>query len=72
MGIIYTNHAKERAIKRFIRKEWIEQIIKNPDELIDVRYERKQAIKMINNKEISVIYVKEDSNFVVITAFWGR
>lgn len=70
--IIYTNHAEERATKRFIKKEWVENTIKNPDRLIDVAYGRKQAIKKINNEEISVIYVKEDNNFIVITVFWSR
>ncbi len=70
--IIYTNHAEERAERRFIKKEWIESAIKNPDRLIEVAYGRKQSIKKINSGEISVIYIKEDSNFIVITLFWGR
>ena len=43
--IIYTDHAEERAEKRFIKREWIEQAIKKPDNLINVEYGRKQAIK---------------------------
>ena len=70
--IIYTDHAEERTIRRFIKKGWIENAIKNPDILLDVPYGRKQAIKKMNSGEISVIYVKEDSNFIVITVFWGR
>lgn len=70
--IIYTDHAEERAARRFIKKDWVEETVKNPNKLIDAEYGRKQAIKKINSEEISVIYVKEDSNFIVITAFWGR
>jgi len=70
--ITYTDHAEERAARRFIKKEWVEETTRNPDNLIDAKYGRKQAIKKINSEEISVIYVKEDSNFIVITVFWGR
>jgi len=70
--IIYTDHAEERTTRRFIKKEWVEDAIRNPDKLIDAGYDRKQTIKRINSEEISVIYVKEDSNFIVITVFWGR
>ena len=70
--IIYTEHAEERVARRFIKKEWVEKVVKNPDELIGAKYDRKQAIKKINSEEVSVIYVKEDSNFIVITVFWGR
>lgn len=70
--IIYTDHAEERTARRLIKKEWVEDAIKNPDVLIDAKYRRTQAIKKINSEEISVIYSKEDSNFIVITVFWGR
>lgn len=70
--IIYTDHAEERTARRFINKRWVENAIKNPDVLIDAEYGRKQVIKKMNSEEISVIYVKEDSNFIVITVFWGR
>ena len=70
--IIYTDHATVRATKRFIRKEWVEEAIKNPDIRIDAKYGRKQAIKKINEKEVSVIYIEQSSNFIVITVFWGR
>lgn len=54
--IIYTSHARERTARRFIKKEWVEEAIKNPDKLIDLAYGRKQAIKRKNSEEISVIY----------------
>ncbi|MBI2583924.1 MAG: DUF4258 domain-containing protein [Candidatus Aenigmarchaeota archaeon] len=72
MRIIYTDHARERLEGRIIRKEWVEETLKNPDRLIDAEYGRKQAIKRINGQEISVIYVMENDNIIVITVFWGE
>ena len=70
--IVYTDHAEERMAGRGIEKVWVEEAIKRPDEVIGVRYGRKQAIKKINDKEISFVYAKEGRNFIVITVFWGR
>ncbi len=70
--IIYTGHAEERVKRRLIRKRWEEEVVKNPDKLIDAKYGRKQAVKKINSEEISVIYAKEGSNLIVITVFWGE
>ena len=30
MNLIYTEHARQRMIKRQLQKEWIEQVIANP------------------------------------------
>lgn len=52
--IIYTDHAEDRVARRLIKKEWVENAIKNPDRLVDVEYDRTQAIKKINSEEISI------------------
>ena len=70
--IIYTDHAEERIAGRGIQKEWVEEAIKKPDKVMDVRHGRKQAIKKVNREEISVVYAKEGDNVIVITVFWGR
>lgn len=57
---------------RFIKREWVEKAVKNPDRLIDAKLGRKQVIKRINHDKISVIYVKENDNFVIVTVFWGE
>ena len=58
--------------RRNIRKEWVQEAIRNPGKLIDVRHGKKQAIKRVNSEEISVIYAKEEHNYIVVTVFWGR
>ena len=70
--IIYTDHTEERMARRLIRKAWVEEAIREPDQVMDVRHGRKQAIKKINREEISVVYDKEGDNLIVITKYWGR
>ncbi|MCX6818641.1 MAG: DUF4258 domain-containing protein [Candidatus Aenigmarchaeota archaeon] len=72
MKIIYTDHAKDRITERFIKKEWVRKALKNPDRLIDIEYGRKQAIKKINGNKISVVYVEENHDMIVITVYWGE
>jgi len=70
--IIYTDHAEERMAGRGILKAWVEEAIREPDRVIDVSYGRKQAVKKFNREEISVVFIKEGDNWIVITVFWGR
>ena len=70
--ILYTNHAKERIARRLIKKAWVQEVITKPDKVFEVKFGRKQASKKINGAEVSVIYLKEGNNFIVITVFWGQ
>ncbi|MDO8538331.1 MAG: DUF4258 domain-containing protein [archaeon] len=72
MKIIFTAHAEERLNSRLIKREWVEETIRNPDKLIEAKFGRKQAVKKIMKYIISVVYVKENEDFVVITIFWGE
>lgn len=72
MKIIYTTHAEARILERVIKREWVERAVRNPDKLIDVEYGRKQAIKKVGKDKISVIYIKEDNNYIVVTVYWGE
>ena len=70
--IIYTDHAEQRMAKRFIKRRWVEEAIRNPTRLIPARYGKMQAIKEVNGEEISVIFARERDDHIVITVFWGR
>ena len=72
MKIFYTNHAKERLLQRGIKREWVRKAINSPDKLIDLKYDRKQAIKKINSDKISVIYVEKNNKIAVSTIYWGE
>ncbi|MSO20891.1 MAG: DUF4258 domain-containing protein [Acidobacteria bacterium] len=53
--IIYTNHVQESMKMRGIKKAWVEEAITTPENVIDVKYGRKQAVKRIKGEEISVV-----------------
>ncbi len=62
MKIIYTEHAEQRALLRGVKKEWIEEAIRNPDKLIDAKEGKKQAIKRVdaNNKIVNEMEISLD------------
>ncbi len=72
MEIVFTHHARARALQRKIKKEWIKETLLNPDESLKVRHGRKKNIKKINDKKISVVYVVENQRYIIITAHWGE
>ena len=57
---------------RRITKANVANAITKPDTVIEVRSGRKQAVKTIQGKEISAVYVEQGGDVVVITVFWGR
>jgi len=69
MQIIYTKHALDRMQKRFIKREWIEKAIEKPGKIIETKYGRKQAIKIINSHKISVVYIEENNNPLLLRLF---
>lgn len=69
---IYTKHAKSRTDFRGIKEEWVEHAITKPTRLKAAKAGRKQAILKLNGEIISVIYVKEEKNYVIVTVFWGE
>ncbi|HLC51137.1 MAG TPA: DUF4258 domain-containing protein [archaeon] len=72
MKVVYTKHAEFRLIERSIKKEWIEAAIKNPDRIIELENDHKQAIRLTDKGKISVIYTVEKENIIVITVHWGE
>ena len=69
MKIEYTPHADFNINERKLNKKLIESIIKNPDKVVESKYERKIAQKIVGDKLIRVVYRKESGKIVVITAY---
>lgn len=69
---IYTRHTKSRMGFRSIKEAWVEKAVAKPTRLKDAKAGRKQAILRLNGEVISVIYVKEENNYVIITVYWGE
>lgn len=58
--------------ERGVRRAWIEAALSDPDRLVEARAGRRQAIKKVSDDTLSVIFVREGSDTVVITVFWGE
>jgi hypothetical protein len=65
----FTKHALFRMEQRGIDKNSIESAINDPDETIDSFGRRKLARKIIDNKTLEIVYIKED-DIIVITVYW--
>ncbi len=65
--------AERKAKKRGIKKEWIEDTITNPIQVVDGYGGRKVAHKriLIDNKEylLRVVYEETEEMYIVVTAY---
>ncbi|MBI2583949.1 MAG: DUF4258 domain-containing protein [Candidatus Aenigmarchaeota archaeon] len=69
MKFDYTEHVEEIITERKLSKQIVEDIIKNPDKVIDSRLGRKIAQKVIGNKLLRVIYEEQSNAYIIITAY---
>ena len=67
--IIYTNHAVVRRIERDIEEKTIELIIRQPDYVKTMLDGKKIAIKNVDNKVMSVVYIEKEMHIKVITVY---
>ncbi len=68
MKIHYTLHALERMRQRGIRKDLVEQCVRESDRderLDDVR----RCIKRLDGKVLVVIYRRDSDTIIIVTAF---
>lgn len=70
--VIYTKHARERISIRSISEQLVLNVLRKPDKLLPAKQGRMRVIKKVDGDRISVIYVMENNNFVIITAYWGE
>ncbi|MFH1224397.1 MAG: DUF4258 domain-containing protein [Candidatus Diapherotrites archaeon] len=73
MGIRYELHAEEQIRERGLDREIIEQTLLAPEQILDSKKNRKIAQKIFTIGRfkflVRVIYVVENSDFVVISAY---
>jgi hypothetical protein len=66
----YSQHAKKRLAERSITETDVERTLRNPAEVIRVRYNRHAACNPLSNRKfLVVIYEQEEEDFIVVTAF---
>ena len=67
-GIIrVSEHALKRIEERDIDIELIQQVIKDPLEMIDVKFGRKAAYRELNSYYLVVIFEEQKDEIVVVT-----
>ena len=73
MEIIFENHAESQIKERNLDESKIEETLLNPDQVITSKKNRKIAQKIFRTGRIKflmrVIYVIENSDFIVISAY---
>ncbi len=76
MKIEYLLHAENQLKERQISKKLIEKILSKPDQVVDARFNRKIAQKVMLEGKFKflyrVIYIVSESKTVVITAYKTR
>lgn len=66
--IKFTRHARNRMRWRKISKQEIEMVLRNPDKLNKMN-SKFSCFKSIGNKNIKVVFVVENNQIIVISAF---
>ena len=73
MKIKFESHAENQIKERLLDKKQIEEALLNPDDLLDAKKSRKIAQKLFKIGRfkflLRVIYVIENPDFVVISAY---
>ena len=67
-NIRYTKHAIQRKLERNIADEQIKQTLEYPD-YTKTYEERKIAVKYIEGKTITVVFIEEKTYIKIITAY---
>lgn len=67
MEIVYSDHAKKRMKQRGIEEWEIEHLIKYPSYIKKTFGERREAIGEIRNREVKIVFIKEENYIKIIT-----
>ena len=70
VAFIYTKHAKIRIEQRKLLKEKIEETVSSPDKILPSFKGRSLAQKSFGSETLEVVYKKEGSSFIILTAYW--
>ena len=72
MKIIYTDYAEDIISDRKISKKIIEDSLRNPNEIVKGKKNRKIAHKVIRNKLLRVIFEEDAKTYIVITVYYAE
>lgn len=68
--IVYTVHAERKLRERRLNKRIVETTIMNPQTDIEAVFGRRIAQRTIGRKLLRVVYEKDGSVYIVITAYY--
>ena len=66
--IRFSQHALKRAEERGIDLSQVELVIREPLEVIDVKFGRKAAFRQLGEKYLVAVYEEQNDEIVVVTA----
>ncbi len=69
MKIVLSHHARLRLMQRGINEETVKYVLENADYIKTTFEGRRIAVKQINGKIRSVIYVEEEDKIIIITVY---
>jgi hypothetical protein len=70
--IVYTGHALDRMKERNITRPQVEETVRHADRRIFRKDERIQALKEFPQGVLKVIYVEEQTRYLIITTYWDK
>ena len=70
MKVVFTKHAAEMLSFRRIKKEFVEETVKNPDDTLEAKSGKMIYFKDFGKNFLKVVVAKEDDKAVVITEHW--
>ncbi len=68
--IEFSNHAKERNLKRKIPKSWIVKTVKQPEKILESLKGRKLRRRKFGSKILEVVTVTEGNKITIITQYY--
>lgn len=72
MKFDYTDHAEENIEERKLNKSIIEDVVKYPEKVLESKFGRKIAQKVVSNKLLRVIYEQKDNVYIIVTAYYTK
>lgn len=68
--IVYTAHAERKLRERRLSKSAVETTIRNPQTDMEAIFGRRIAQRTVGRKLLRVVYEKDGSVYIVITAYY--
>jgi len=70
MLIIFSDHAKIKMKQRGLTQSRVKDVLNNPDLTLSSHDGRTITEKNFGKLNLRVVYIKENSNIIIVTAHW--